>query len=72
MNSRDHIIFLMSNHIYEYKENIISFRINGIMKPYFYLSGCMEFEQLKTESNKLRTKEENPYKTLAKQIKPFL
>lgn len=71
MNSCEHIIYLMSKNVYEYKSNIISFRINGIMKPYFYFSDCMEFEKLKTESNKLRCKQENPLFALAKLLKPM-
>ena len=72
MNSRDHIIYLMSKNIYEYKNNIISFRVNGLMKSYFYIPDKSEFQLMKNESNTLRGKQENPLYSLAKLLKPML
>lgn len=72
MNSRNHIIYLMSKNVYDYKNNIISFRINGVMKPYFYFDDKQDFEDMKNESNKLRGKQENPLFALAKLLKPIM
>ena len=71
-NSRDYIIQLMSKNIYDYKKGIISFRINGVMKPYFYYPDKIDFEKMKAESNKMRCKQENPLYSLAKLLKPIM